>query len=69
MTQAAAVATDEPRPEDPIDMALAWHNGDPRATIETLLADCQHLRLQLALMEGISSRGMARGWAPRFERR
>lgn len=55
-------------PEDPVDAALAWHHGDPRATIATLIEDCRHLRCQLALTEGAMSRGMTRGWAPSYDR-
>lgn len=54
--------------EDPVDDALAWHQGDPRATIATLIEDCRHLRQQLALTEGAMSRGMTRGWTPSFDR-
>lgn len=55
-------------PEDPVEAALAWHRGDPRATIATLIEDCRHLRHQLALTEGAMSRGMTRGWTPSFDR-
>jgi len=55
-------------PEDPVDAALAWHHGDPRATIATLIEDCRHLRHQLALTEGAMSRGLTRGWTPSFDR-
>lgn len=55
-------------PEDPVDDALAWHQGDPRATIAMLIEDCRHLRQQLALTEGAMSRGMTRGWTPSFDR-
>lgn len=52
----------------PIDAALAWHAGDARATIATLIEDCRHLRQQLALTQGAMSRGMTRGWSPSFDR-
>lgn len=55
-------------PEDPVNAALAWHQGDPRATIATLIEDCRHLRRQLALTEGAMSRGMTRGWTPSYDR-
>lgn len=55
-------------PVDPVEAALAWHQGDARAAIATLIEDCRHLRHQLALTEGAMSRGMTRGWAPSFER-
>ena len=48
----------------PIDEALAWHEGDARATIETLLADCGHLRQQVELAVKAMSRGFTRGWRP-----
>ncbi|WP_137136709.1 hypothetical protein [Rhizobium sp. FKY42] len=51
-----------------LDAALAYHDGDPMATIETLLEDLRHLRQQLVLAEGAMSRGMTRGWSPSFER-
>jgi hypothetical protein len=66
----------QPRPtpsltpiEDEIESALAWHNGDARATIATLLDDCRHLRQQLVLASATMSKGMARGWVPKFDRR
>ncbi|KWV43865.1 dehydrogenase [Rhizobium altiplani] len=51
-----------------VEAALAWHDADPKATIATLLADIRHLRLQLSLAETLMSRGMARGWSPKYER-
>lgn len=51
-----------------VEAALAWHDGDARKTIETLLDDVRHLKLQLALTEATSSRGFTRGWRPRLER-
>jgi hypothetical protein len=53
---------------DDVETALSYHDGDARAAIATLLEDCRHLRLQLALAEGAMSRGMTRGWVPSFER-
>ncbi|WP_139354048.1 hypothetical protein [Sinorhizobium sp. A49] len=49
---------------DEFTAALAWHNGDAVATIRTLLADCRHLREQLALAEISMSLGFTRGWRP-----
>lgn len=54
--------------ENEVEAALAYHGGDARAAVATLLDDCRHLRLQLALAEGAMSRGMTRGWRPSFER-
>lgn len=52
-----------------VQAALAWHDDDVNATIATLLEDIRHLRRQLALTEGVISRGMTRGWKPEFERK
>lgn len=51
-----------------IDEALAWHDGDSRAVIATLLADCAHLRWQLALAGRAMSSGFSRGWRPKSDR-
>ena len=56
------------QPEADIEAVLAWHDGDARAAIETLLKDCRHLRKQLALTEASSSAGFTRGWRPTYER-
>jgi hypothetical protein len=53
---------------DEVEAALAWHNGDPRKTVATLLEDIRHLKMQLILLEGASSRGFTRGWRPTVER-
>lgn len=66
--QAAPANEDLLPPETEVDAALAWHEGDARATIETLLADLRHLRTQLALTEGAMSAGMTRGWRPDYGR-
>jgi len=67
----SALPAEPPAEEDPIDeveAALIWHDGDARAAIATLLDDCRHLRLQLALTEAAISRGFTRGWKPSLER-
>lgn len=51
-------------PVDEVAAAIAWHNGDVRATVETLLGDCRHLREQLALADSAMSFGFTRGWRP-----
>jgi hypothetical protein len=51
-----------------VDEALSWHDGDARATIETLLLDCQFLREQLQMANGSISRGLTRGWVGSTER-
>ena len=55
-------------PEDEITIALAWHDGDPIATIATLIEDCAFLRSELAAAELLLSKGYGRGWVPRMER-
>lgn len=51
-----------------VEAVLSWHDEDAKAAIATLLQDCRHLRQQLALAEGVMSRGMTRGWRPSFDR-
>ncbi len=53
---------------DEVAAAVAWHDGGAQATIRTLLADCKHLRQQLALAEISMSLGFARGWRPSTNR-
>lgn len=55
-------------PVDEFAAALAWHDGDKEATIRTLLDDCKHLRVQLALAGATMSVGYARGWRPSPDR-
>lgn len=55
-------------PADPIEAVLAWHAGDSRAAIETLLADCAFLRDELVVASALLSRGIGRGWMPKLER-
>ena len=55
-------------PVDEVAAALAFHDGDVRATIGALIDDCRHLRQQLALTQVAMSIGFTRGWAPSFER-
>ncbi len=53
---------------DPVDHIIAWHDGDSRAAIETLMEDIQHLRMQLALATAAMGRGFTRGWQPNEDR-
>lgn len=53
---------------DEVGAALAWHEGDARRTVATLLDDIRHLKTQLILLEGASSKGFTRGWRPQPER-
>jgi hypothetical protein len=61
------IAKAEPT-DNPIDEALAWHDGDVRATIATLLADCAYLRYQIEVSDHAMSRGFTRGWRPQSDR-
>ncbi len=49
---------------DEVAAAIAWHDGDARAAVGTLLDDCRHLREQLALARIAMSAGFTRGWLP-----
>ncbi|MCF1467512.1 hypothetical protein FS764_11380 [Agrobacterium vitis] len=61
---------DEPKLDslDLVNGVIADHQGDARAAVATLVADCQHLREQLALAESAMSRGLTRGWLPTYAR-
>ncbi|KQV41534.1 hypothetical protein ASC96_17105 [Rhizobium sp. Root1204] len=65
---AAAYDIQYSRPIDEIAAALAFHDGDPRATIGTLLADVRFLKQQLAITQSGMSIGFTRGWEPSYER-
>ncbi len=61
---------DRREPEaDPVDHIIAWHDGDSRAAIETLMEDILHLRMQLALAAAAMGSGFTRGWKPEAERK
>lgn len=49
---------------DPIEHLIAWHDGDTRAALRTLLDDCRDLRERLAIAEAAMGRGYTRGWKP-----
>lgn len=68
-THAPAVSDLGNDPAFEVEAVLAWHEGDARQAIRTLLDDCRHLKLQLALTEGAMSHGMTRGWLPSYERK
>ncbi|WP_455273659.1 hypothetical protein [Rhizobium herbae] len=55
-------------PIDEIAAPLAFHDGDVRATIETLLEDNKFLMEQLAITQIGMSIGFTRSWQPSFER-
>lgn len=47
-----------------VQQALEKHDGDAHAVIAGLLADCGHLRNQLALASRMMGHGYSRGWVP-----
>ncbi|PZU23907.1 MAG: dehydrogenase [Shinella sp.] len=49
---------------DPVEHAIAWHDGDARAAIRTLIEDVATLRRQLALATAAMGYGYTRGWRP-----
>jgi hypothetical protein len=65
----APEAEPECEPEvDMVDAVLAQHRGDYRLAIEELLLDADFLRDQLFTASSLMSRGMGRGWKPKYER-
>lgn len=58
----------QPETSNEIDEALSWHDGDARAAIATLLADCAYLRWQLELADRAMGAGFTRGWRPSVDR-
>ncbi|ARO23799.1 hypothetical protein TAL182_CH02024 [Rhizobium sp. TAL182] len=64
--QAAEKLAEETLREE-VDAVVAFHQGDSRAAITTLLLDCHHLRLQLALRDKDVSRAIACERTTRFE--
>ncbi|QKK25843.1 hypothetical protein FFM81_012035 [Rhizobium hidalgonense] len=65
--QIAEKLAEEALKED-VDAVVAYHDGDVRAAITTLLLDCRHLRLQLALAEGQTIGSMTAGSRPTAQR-
>lgn len=59
--------SDEPT-VDIADAVLQAHGGDPKAAIRELLLDADFLRDQLHTAATIMSKGMGRGWRPKYER-
>lgn len=74
MTQLALdIATPESDTQsaETIDLAVSIlnaHGGDPLVAIRELLADADFLRDQLYTASCVMSKGMARGWHPKYER-
>ena len=65
-SQAAKNEKEQARAE--LEEVLAYHDGDALAAVKTLLDDCRHLRGQLAITECAMSRGLTRGWRPKYDR-
>lgn len=58
-----------PIPEiDLVDSVLDACGGDARLAIRELLANADFLRDQLHIAATIMSKGMGRGWRPKYER-
>ena len=53
---------------DLVDSVLSACGGDARTAIRELLLDADFLRDQLHIASTIMSKGMGRGWRPKYER-
>ena len=53
---------------DLVDSVLHACGGDHRLAIRELLEDADFLRDQLYIASELMSKGMSRGWRPRYER-
>lgn len=67
------VTLEETVTQSPLDIdlarsVLAAHDGDALAAIRNLLADADFLRDQLFIASSLMSKGIGRGWRPRYER-
>lgn len=60
--------TQSPSEVDLAESVLTAHGGDALAAIRNLLADADFLRGELYTASCLLSRGIGRGWRPRFER-
>lgn len=56
------------QPDDEIEEALAYHQGDARATIAALLAEREFLLREIEYASLAMSYGFARGWTPGHNR-
>ena len=74
MTQLALdVPEEETGTQSPpeVDLAvsvLAAARGDPLLAIRSLLQDADYLRDQLWIASNLMSKGISRGWKPKYER-
>ncbi|NKQ73468.1 hypothetical protein C3Y89_24550 [Rhizobium sp. UPM1132] len=53
---------------DLVESVITACGGDPRAAVRELLADADFLRDQLYTASCLLSRGIGRGWTPKYER-
>ena len=53
---------------DLAESVLRAHGGDAKAAIRDLLADADFLRDQLWIASNLMSKGISRGWRPKYER-
>ncbi|MEF3134640.1 hypothetical protein OS035_24595 [Rhizobium sp. 268] len=53
---------------DLVESVIQACGGDPRAAVRELLADADFLRGELYTASCLLSRGIGRGWKPRYER-
>ena len=65
---AVRLQTTDTTPATEVEAVLEYHRHDAVSAIETLLADCRHLRIQLALAEAAMGSGFTRGWRPQPDR-
>jgi hypothetical protein len=59
------------RPEKNIDVAdyiLSCHDGDPKAAIEAMIEEIEHLQHQLNIAVAAMGHGYTRGWKPEASR-
>ena len=68
MTAEARQPDPAPAEEDLAQVILDAHGGDARAAIRELVADTLFLKGELYTASCLLSRGIGRGWTPRFER-
>ena len=63
-----AAPKEAPEDIDLVDSVLAACGGDARLAIRELLLDADYLRDQLYIASELMSKGMSRGWRPKYER-
>ena len=64
----AETGTQSPAEVDLAVSVLAAAGGDPLVAIRELLADADFLRDQLWIASNLMSKGISRGWKPKYER-